>query len=70
LYACWAVKDGTRVSDFIDACCPVCAKADFIADHFFDKALAELNRMYSLEDTGDGDKRWWAAPYYRGTPEK
>jgi hypothetical protein len=49
---------------------PVCAKADFIANHFFDKALAELNRLYSLEDTRDGDKRWWAAPYYKGTPEK
>ena len=23
---------------FVDACCPVCAKADFIARHFFDKA--------------------------------
>jgi len=70
LYAVWAVKDGTRISEFIDACCPVCAKADFIANHFFDKALAELNRLYSLEDTRDGDKRWWAAPYYKGTPEK
>ncbi len=37
LYACWAVKDGTRVSDFVDACCPVCAKADFIANHFSTK---------------------------------
>jgi hypothetical protein len=50
LYACWAVKDGTGVSEFVDACCPVCAKADFIALHFFDKALDELNRMYSLRD--------------------
>ena len=24
---------------FIDACCPVCAKADFIAQHFFDKGI-------------------------------
>ena len=50
LYACWAVRGGTRVSDFIDACCPVCAKAEFIAGHFFDKAEEELNRMYSLID--------------------
>jgi hypothetical protein len=50
LYACWAVKDGTRISEFVDACCPVCAKAEFIAQHFFDKALDELNRMYSLID--------------------
>jgi len=48
----------------------VCAKADFIANHFFDKALDELSWMYSLEDTRDGDKRWWAGPYYKGTPEK
>ena len=50
LYACWAVKDGTRVSEFVDACCPVCAKAEFVAEHFFDKALDELNRLYSLID--------------------
>jgi NAD(P)-dependent dehydrogenase (short-subunit alcohol dehydrogenase family) len=50
LYGCWAVKDGTRVSEFVDACCPLCAKAEFIGLHFFDKALDELNRMYSLID--------------------
>ncbi len=50
LYACWAVKSGTRVSEFIDACCPVCAKAEFIGRYFFDKAIDELNRMYSLTD--------------------
>jgi hypothetical protein len=50
LYAVWTVKDATRISEFVDACCPICAKADFIAEHFFDKALDELNRMYSLED--------------------
>ncbi len=71
LYACWAVRGGTRVSEFVDACCPVCAKADFIAQHFFDKALDELNRMYSLEDTRDGDSRWWASSGgYKGTPDK
>jgi hypothetical protein len=50
LYAVWAVRDGTRVSEFVDACCPVCAKADFIAQHFFDGALDELNRLFSLID--------------------
>lgn len=50
LYACWAVRGGTRVSEFVDACCPVCAKAEFVAEHFFDKALDELNRLYSLID--------------------
>ena len=71
LYACWAVKGGTRISEFLNACCPRCAKAEFIAGHFFDKALDELNRMYSLEDTRDGDSRWWASSGgYKGTPEK
>jgi hypothetical protein len=49
LYACWEVRGGTRVSEFIDACCPVCAKAEFIG-RVLDKALDELNRMYSLTD--------------------
>jgi hypothetical protein len=39
LYAVWAVKGGTRISEFVDACCPVCAKAEFLAMHFFDKAI-------------------------------
>ena len=43
-------RGGTRVSEFVDACCPVCAKAEFVAEHFFDKALDELNRLYSLID--------------------
>jgi hypothetical protein len=57
LYACWAVEGGTRISEFVDACCPVCAKADFITLHFFDKALEELNQMYALIDnrTENGD---------------
>ena len=25
------------------------------------RALNELNRLYSLEDTRDGDSRWWAS---------
>jgi hypothetical protein len=49
-YAYWADSGGTRVSEFVDACCPVCAKAAFIGKHFFDKALDELNRLYSLID--------------------
>jgi hypothetical protein len=33
------------------ACCAVCAKSDFIGKHFIvDKAEAELNRMYALDD--------------------
>jgi hypothetical protein len=50
LYAVSCDKSGSRVASCIDACCPVCAKADFIANHFFDKALDELNRLYSLAD--------------------
>jgi hypothetical protein len=64
-------RNGVRIADCIEACCITCAKADFIGKHFIvDEAEAELNRMYALEDTRDGDKRWWAAPYYKGTPEK
>jgi hypothetical protein len=51
LYALWAELDGKRIADCIEACCPVCAKADFISTHFRDKGLDELNRMISLPDT-------------------
>jgi hypothetical protein len=40
-----------NASSCIDACCPVCAKADFISTRFRDKGLDELNRMISLPDT-------------------
>lgn len=50
LYAVWCNKSGNRVASCIEACCPVCAKADFIAKNFSDKAEDELNRIYSLTD--------------------
>jgi hypothetical protein len=50
LYACWSERDGKRIADSIEACCAVCAKADFIGKHFSDKAEDELNRIYSLPD--------------------
>ena len=44
-------RSGTRVSSCVTACCAVYAKADFIGEHLLvDKADAELNRMYALED--------------------
>jgi hypothetical protein len=52
LYAVWMERNGIRVADCIEACCAVCAKADFIGKHFIvDEAEVELNRMYALEDT-------------------
>jgi hypothetical protein len=51
LYAVWMERNGTRVADCVEACCAVCAKADFIGEHVLvDKAEAELNRMYALPD--------------------
>ena len=52
LFAVWMERNGTRVSACVNACCAICAKADFIGEHLLvDKAEAELNRMYALEDT-------------------
>jgi hypothetical protein len=51
LYAVWCDKSGKRIASCIEACCPVCAKADFISMHFRDEGLDELNRLYSLTDT-------------------
>ena len=50
LYAVWCDKSGNRVASCIEACCRVCAKADFISAHFWDEGLDELNRLYSLID--------------------
>jgi hypothetical protein len=51
LYAVWMERNGVRISACIEACCTEWAKADFIATYFIvDKAEAELNRMYALED--------------------
>lgn len=51
LYAVWTERSGIRISDCIEACCATYAKADFIATYFIlDKAEAELNRIYALED--------------------
>ena len=47
LYACWAVRGGTRVSEFVDACCPVCAKAEFIGKH----GAAHRSPTYSVQTT-------------------
>jgi hypothetical protein len=45
-------RSGTRVGACVNACCAICAKADFIGEHLLvDKSEAELNRMYALEDT-------------------
>jgi hypothetical protein len=56
LYAVWTERNGTRISACIEACCAVCARADFIGTHFIvDRAEAELNRMYALEDNRDED---------------
>ena len=58
LYAVWTERNGKRIADSIEACCAVCAKADFIGKHFIvDKAEAELNRMYALEDTRTKGRR-------------
>jgi hypothetical protein len=51
LYALWTELGGKPIASCIEACCPVCAKADFISTHFRDKGLDELNRMISLPDT-------------------
>jgi hypothetical protein len=51
LYAVWMERNGVRIADCIEACCATCAKADFIGQHFIaDKAEAELNRIYALDD--------------------
>ena len=51
LYAVWTERNGKRIADCIEACCSVCAKADFIGTHFLvDKDEAELNRIYALGD--------------------
>ena len=51
LYAVWMERNGVRIADCIEACCAVCAKADFIGKHFIvDEAEVELNRIYALED--------------------
>jgi hypothetical protein len=45
-------RNGVRIADCIEACCAVCAKADFIDKRFIvDEAEVELNRMYALEDS-------------------
>jgi hypothetical protein len=51
LYVVWMERYGVRIADCIEACCAVCAKADFIGTHFIvDEAEAELNRMYARDD--------------------
>jgi hypothetical protein len=40
----------------------------FYKAHPPDKALVELRNLYALEDTRDGNKCWWAWPYYKGLP--
>ena len=40
LYAVWCDKSGNRVASCIEACCRVCAKADFISAHVWDEGLA------------------------------
>jgi hypothetical protein len=51
LYAVWTERNERRIADTIEACCAVCAKAEFIGKHFIvDKAEAELNRIYALDD--------------------
>ena len=40
LYAVWCDKSGNRVASCIEACCRVCAKADFISAHFWDEGMA------------------------------
>jgi len=50
LYAVWTERNERRIADTIEACCAVCAKAEFIGKHFIvDKAEAELNRIYGLD---------------------
>jgi hypothetical protein len=51
LFAVWTERNERRIADTIEACCAVCAKAEFIGKHFIvDEAEAELNRMYALDD--------------------
>jgi hypothetical protein len=51
LYAVWMEKDGRRIAQCVDACCPVNAKATFIDMYLIvDDAEVELNRMFALED--------------------
>jgi hypothetical protein len=51
LFAVWTERNERRIADTIEACCAVCAKAEFIGKHFIvDKAEAELNRIYALDD--------------------
>ena len=40
LYAVWCDKSENRVASCIEACCRVCAKADFISAHFWGEGLA------------------------------
>ena len=51
LYALWSEVGGKRISDCIEACCPTCARAEFIFKHVRDKGLDELNKLISLPDT-------------------
>ena len=41
LYAVWCDKSGNRVASCIEACCRVCAKADFISAHVWDEEPLE-----------------------------
>ena len=50
LYAVWCDKSGKRTASCVEACCPVCAKADFISRYFRGREWDELNRLYSLID--------------------
>ena len=48
LYAVWCDKSGNRVASCIEACCRVCAKADFISAHFWDEGLAAPSLAHPL----------------------
>jgi len=48
LYAVWCDKSGNRVASCIEACCRVCAKADFISAHVWDEGLAAPSLAHPL----------------------
>ena len=48
LYAVWCDKSGNRVASCIEACCRVCAKADFISAHVWDEGLVAPSLAHPL----------------------
>ena len=63
LYAVWCDKSESRVASCIEACCRVCAKADFISAHFWDEGLAAPSLAHALSGEEPLPKQVFAGDY-------